>query len=152
MRWEKENGCLEYKEEWEGQDKEAGESDLAKTSMLIMMMFNCLEQDIQLTVETREDFNNNRLPTLDFEMWEEGEANGNQAVPGRIIGHGLEPEEKCTSPRDHQEAHKHQGRHAHHHQGPGPGRLDQEDEEVRVQCDTDEGDSGVRVEELHEEE
>ena len=45
-------------------DKEAQETDEARTARLVGEILNSLEKDLQFTTETPRDFNTNKLPTL----------------------------------------------------------------------------------------
>ena len=49
-------------------DTNSDESDTTRTARILKEMFNCLEKDLQFTVETAEDFNSNTLPTLDTQL------------------------------------------------------------------------------------
>ena len=53
--------------------KEQGESDNQRMARVLNPCMNSINKDLKFTVETQEDFENERLPTLDFEMWLQGD-------------------------------------------------------------------------------
>ena len=71
VRWCPIEKKMVYKEEWEKEEKEKGYSVQMKTSEEIRGVMNSIYKDIQFTSEVEEDFSNNRIPTLDYEMWVE---------------------------------------------------------------------------------
>ena len=46
-----------------------GETDNQRMARICKPAMNSINADLQFTTETQEDFNLERLPTLDFEMW-----------------------------------------------------------------------------------
>ena len=74
MRFNKEEGKFTYNEEAEREDiekRKQGESENQKMARLCLTAMNSINPDLKFTTETQEDFPNERLPTLDFEMWME---------------------------------------------------------------------------------
>ena len=50
-----------------------GETDNQRMARICLVAMNAINKDLQFTIETQEEFEKERLPTLDFEMWlEEG--------------------------------------------------------------------------------
>ena len=49
-----------------------GESRNARMIRLIMPIINSINPDLTFTAEQPDDFESGRMPTLDFEMWQEG--------------------------------------------------------------------------------
>ena len=58
-----------YSPEWEKLDLNEGESDLQRMAKESRKAMNSVYSNLNFTIETEEDFENGRLPTLDFEMW-----------------------------------------------------------------------------------
>ena len=77
-RWDEKEKRFVKKGEWEREDEESNQSDNERTSKEIRKVMNSVYQNIQFTSEIPSDFENQRLPTLDFEMWleKEGENKG----------------------------------------------------------------------------
>ena len=46
-------------------------SGTTRTSRVLQMMMNSIASNLEFTIETHEDFENARLPTLDTEIWVE---------------------------------------------------------------------------------
>ena len=70
VKWCQKKRKFLYKEEWEKEDIECGESDTRRTASELCKAMNSIYHNIKFTVETEEDFNG-RLPTLDVELWME---------------------------------------------------------------------------------
>ena len=85
--------------EQEETDRESMETDTARTARIMLKVFNSIETDLNFTVETKEDYANNMLPTLDttlsmvtkqdltmdsMEGWGEGSPSGNQRVSQQL--------------------------------------------------------------------
>ena len=74
MRYNKEERKFTYYEEAEREDiekRKQGESENQKMARLCLTAMNSINPDLKFTTETQEDFPNERLPTLDFEIWME---------------------------------------------------------------------------------
>ena len=70
--WSQEEKKFVFKEEWENEDKLAGESNRKRMSNEICKAMNSVYSFLKFTVETEEDFpQNNRLPSLDTQLWME---------------------------------------------------------------------------------
>ena len=72
MRYNKEEQKFTYSKEAEDEDREKrsqGESKNQKMARICLTAMNSVNPDLKFTTETQEDFPNERLPTLDFEMW-----------------------------------------------------------------------------------
>ena len=71
-RWSQKEKKFVFKEEWENEDKLAGESNRKRMSNEICKAMNSVYSFLKFTVETEEDFpQNNRLPSLDTQLWME---------------------------------------------------------------------------------
>ena len=71
MRFVKEAGRLEYKEEWEQEDREEDLPTLTRMARVCNKAMNSINRDLQFTIETEQDYEEKRLPSLDFYMWVE---------------------------------------------------------------------------------
>ena len=63
---------FQFSEEAEKEDmemKEQGESTNQRMARVCRPAMNSINTDLSFTTESQEDFENERLPTLDFEMW-----------------------------------------------------------------------------------
>ena len=69
VRFEKDENKLVFKEEWKKEDMEKDQTDLKRMGEVCLEVMNSIEEDMQFTVESEEDFENGRLQTLDFEAW-----------------------------------------------------------------------------------
>ena len=58
-----------YKDEWEREDRENGESDTRRMSNGCRKAMCSIYSNLNFTMEIHEDFENLRLPTLDFELF-----------------------------------------------------------------------------------
>ena len=67
QRFDEEKGEFRYEEMWEKEDKEENSNDRTKREIIKAM--NSVNADLKFTVETEEDFQSKRLPTLSFEIW-----------------------------------------------------------------------------------
>ena len=63
---------LQYKEGWREEDAKAGMSKTAKTATELGKIMSSLSTHVKLTTETHEDFESQTLPTLDTQLWMEG--------------------------------------------------------------------------------
>ena len=68
-RYNKKENRITYSEEWEEEDEKLGYSQEKKTSAVILEVMNSINKELTFTTEIPEEFENKRLPTLDFEMW-----------------------------------------------------------------------------------
>ena len=66
-RWVGEELC--WTEDWEGEDLRSGKTDLERTCELIRQSLNKIYPFLNFTIESIEDFEDTRLPTLDFKLW-----------------------------------------------------------------------------------
>ena len=72
MRFSKELKMFKYDKESEEEDlrkKSEGESLNQRMARICLQAMNDVSQDLDFTVEVPEDFENERLPTLDFSLW-----------------------------------------------------------------------------------
>ena len=67
--WRWFDGELCWSKEWEEEDLKLGVSGLERTSVLLKESMNMVFGFLNFTVETEMDFEDNRLPTLDFKLW-----------------------------------------------------------------------------------
>ena len=67
--WRWVEGELCWTKEWENEDLESGKSDLERTSELVRQSLNKIYPFLNFTIESAEDFEDRRLPTLDFKLW-----------------------------------------------------------------------------------
>ena len=68
MRFDEEEKKMIWKEEYEKDDelrKEKGETDDARMSRILNPAMNSVNEDLKFTTEIREDFMDEKLPTLD---------------------------------------------------------------------------------------
>ena len=74
-RWSEEKRSLEYREAWKQEEEYLRYTKEYKTSGEMRKIMNSVLKEIEFTTETVEEFENARIPTLDFTMWvETGEA------------------------------------------------------------------------------
>ena len=74
IRFSKDNKRFEYSEEAKKEDQERriqGESKNGRMARVCQQAMNSVNEDLQFTVEVPEDFENEKLPTLDFSLWME---------------------------------------------------------------------------------
>ena len=64
-RWEEKRKKFEFKKEWEEEDISLKESDTVRMAKETNKAMNSIYPFLKFTVETEEDFQNGRLPTLD---------------------------------------------------------------------------------------
>ena len=69
MGWRWTGKGLEYCGEWREEDRRKGMTPLQKTSEILPGMMNSICGYLTLTMETGDDFQNGRLPTLDRSPW-----------------------------------------------------------------------------------
>ena len=72
MRYTKETNKFEHNEEAEQEDvlmENKGETNNQRMARVCIDAMNSVNTDLQFTSESQEDFNHERLPTLDFELW-----------------------------------------------------------------------------------
>ena len=48
-----------------------GETNNQRMARICLQAMNSINPDLEFTVETEDDFENKRLPTLDFEIWQD---------------------------------------------------------------------------------
>ena len=66
-RWVGDELC--WTEDWEVEDLRNGKTDLERTCELIRQSLNKIYPFLNFTIESIEDFEDTRLPTLDFTLW-----------------------------------------------------------------------------------
>ena len=74
MRFCKEKKIFQHSPEAEKEDvmkKNQGETSNQRMARITKEAMNNINEDLVFTTESQEDFNNERLPTLDFQMWME---------------------------------------------------------------------------------
>ena len=74
LRFDVDGGNWKWSEEAMQEDKEkreGGEGRDERMKRLCMPVMNSINEDLEFTAETSAEFPNNRLPTLDFELWVE---------------------------------------------------------------------------------
>ena len=73
---------FEYNKEYEMEDKRKrmeGESDNQRMARICLDVMNSINPDLCFTVECQEEYQNERLPTLDFNIWQEEEGTLNHS-------------------------------------------------------------------------
>ena len=70
-RWEEKKKKFQFNKEWEEEDMSLKESDTVRMAREVNKAMNSIYPFLKFTVETEEDFENRRLPTLDCELWME---------------------------------------------------------------------------------
>ena len=70
-RWEEKEKMFVFKEEWKEEDDTLDEINKVRMSKEVNKAMNSVYSFLKFTVETEEDFENRRLPTLDCELWME---------------------------------------------------------------------------------
>ena len=74
MRYDKKSGMFQFSKEAEIEDKNKksnGESCNQRMARICQTVMNSINPDLEFTVETPEEFENEKLPTLDFKIWQE---------------------------------------------------------------------------------
>ena len=79
VRWH--NGQLEHRKEWEKDDIKLGLTDEKRTVAVVRDMMNSIFRNIQVTVEVPGDFDDNKLPVLDFKCWVQDDDKKQDATP-----------------------------------------------------------------------
>ena len=67
VRFNESKKIFEYDSRWEKEDESLSIEELTVREVLKAM--NNINSDLRFTVETENDFDNKRLPTLSFEIW-----------------------------------------------------------------------------------
>ena len=70
-RWEEKKKKFQFNKDWEEEDMSLKESDTVRMAREVNKAMNSIYPFLKFTVETEEDFENGRLPTLDCELWME---------------------------------------------------------------------------------
>ena len=68
-RFVQETGTLEIMEKWRIEDEKSNRNRKELTRTETQKLMNDINEDLNFTTETEEDFENRRLPTLSFEIW-----------------------------------------------------------------------------------
>ena len=73
LGWEVDKGSLElvFNEELKERETREGKTRTQKTAEIFKVVMNMMSEDLTFTVETCEDFENMKLPTLDLDLWVE---------------------------------------------------------------------------------
>ena len=69
VRYETETGKFEYRDAWKIEDEDLSISGTERMMRECIKAMNSINQDLTFTVEWAGEFDNSRLPTLDFSMW-----------------------------------------------------------------------------------
>ena len=69
MGWRWTGQELEYCKEWREEDRMKGLTPIQKTTEVLSAMMNSICSFLTLTMETADDFQDRRLPTLDLNIW-----------------------------------------------------------------------------------
>ena len=73
VRWCKKDKKLMYNKEFEVEDLKENRPASTRTMAVVKDMMNSIFRNIQVTEEVPENFEDNKLPVLDFKCWMEGE-------------------------------------------------------------------------------
>ena len=77
-------------------DLQSQESPESRTSRILGQVMNMLEPELRFTTESSSDFQNKKLPTLDYQVWAEDmeheEQEGTPTTPGERDQHPLLPD------------------------------------------------------------
>ena len=80
MRYSKEEKIFKYSEPAYFEDNNKineGESNNERMTRICLPAMNDVNKNLEFTVETAAEFENERLPTLDFQVWQEGDGSIN---------------------------------------------------------------------------
>lgn len=69
MRYVKEKDAFVFSKEWKDEDDALGETSNVRMARVCKDAMNSVSDDLQFTTEAPEDFEQSRLPTLDFKLW-----------------------------------------------------------------------------------
>ena len=72
MGWRWNGKQLEFKEIWLEEDRQEGLTKTARTANVLNSVMNSIHPELKFTMETCEDFESGKLPTLDTQIWMEG--------------------------------------------------------------------------------
>ena len=67
--WRWQDGELCWTEEWQEEDRVSAKSGLERTCEILRQSMNAIFDFLRFTVESELDFQDRRLPTLDFKLW-----------------------------------------------------------------------------------
>ena len=67
--WRWHEGDICWREEWEQEDRISGKSDLERTCDILKESMNKVFSFLNFNIESALDFDDKRLPTLDFKIW-----------------------------------------------------------------------------------
>ena len=68
-RWNSKQKSLEFMQDWQEEDQSKGVTDSRRTATVLVDIMNSVFCNIQFEAEIQDDFEDNRLPTLDFRLW-----------------------------------------------------------------------------------
>ena len=74
MRYNKDMNKFTHSQDAEQEDqnkKVMGESRNERMARVCLVAMNSVNEDLEFTVESQEEYENERLPTLDFAIWQE---------------------------------------------------------------------------------
>ena len=74
MRYNKDMNKFTHSQDAEQEDKNKkvmGESRNERMARVCLVAMNSVNEDLEFTVESQEEYENERLPTLDFAIWQE---------------------------------------------------------------------------------
>ena len=74
MKYNPEDKKFKYCAEQEKDDmtrKQSGETDNQRMARLCLVAMNAINDDLEFTVECEDDFEDKKLPTLDFQIWQD---------------------------------------------------------------------------------
>ena len=69
VRYDEGERELVFKDEWKEDDDMKDKTDLKRMFEMCLEVTKSIEDDLTVTVESEEDFENGCLQTLDFELW-----------------------------------------------------------------------------------
>ena len=67
-RWVEKSQSFEFKDDWKNEDDIKGESSTRRTANEMKKAMESINGDLKFEMELEEDFEDNKLPTLDFSM------------------------------------------------------------------------------------
>ena len=68
-RWNNKKKKLEFRQDWQEEDRTKGETDSRRTATVLVDIMNSVFCNIQFEAEIQDDFQDYKLPTLDFRLW-----------------------------------------------------------------------------------
>ena len=68
-RWVEKSGSFEQGDDWLKEDLDSGESSTRRTAKEMKKLMDSINPDLKFEIELEEDFEENKLPTLDTSLW-----------------------------------------------------------------------------------